>query len=219
MEPTLLTDSPWRLLIDPPGDPAASMNLDAGLAERVRRGLAPPTLRIYRWDQPAISIGRSQRPEELPQELMERGLPIVRRPTGGGAVIHSRDELTYALTAPRSILPIGLPIRQLHSFLHRSLRDELIQRIGVSPEELWVVPGGSAGPATVCFSSPVCGDLMYRGRKIAGSALRVWREAFLVQGSIQGFPSANGELQSALMEAVSTAVDPQCPHPLSKPGI
>lgn len=208
-----------ELIVDPPGDPAANMEMDAVQAGQVRQGLAPPTLRIYCWNQPAISLGRSQRAQELPQELLERGLPVVRRQTGGGAVIHGMDDLTYALTGPRSILPPHLPVRRLHSFLHQALRHELIQRIGISPEDLRVVPRESEGPAALCFSSPVCGDLLYRGRKVAGSALRVWRDVFLLQGSIQGFPAANEELQNALVEAVSATLEMGCPRPLLKSGI
>lgn len=195
------------------------MAADEDLASRVRQSLAPPTLRIYRWSRPAISLGRRQPLEELPRELAQRRIPMVRRPTGGGAVIHQLDELTYALAASRSILPPRLSIKQLPLVLHQCLKNEFVRQGGVPSGDLQLASSDPAGPAVFCFSSPVCGDLLYRGRKVAGSALRVWREAFLIQGSVQGLPVAQEPLQNALLEAVSATLDLRCPHPLLKSGI
>ena len=88
----------WRLLLTGPGEPGFNMALDEALAIAVRRAWSPPTLRIYRWQRPAISLGCHQSSEVL--ETVAAPLvgqtAVVRRPTGGGAVVHTRD-VSYAL--------------------------------------------------------------------------------------------------------------------------
>ena len=127
-----------RVLIDPPMEPAANMARDEELAEEVREAQAPAALRIYRWNQPAISIGRRQNPDDLPADLMARGLPLVRRPTGGGAVLHRVDELTYALATRREFVPRHLPVREFSRRIHQNLRDELVRSRALASEELQV---------------------------------------------------------------------------------
>ncbi len=189
---------------------------DEQLANRVREGIAPPTLRIYRWSRSCITVGRRQNADDLPADLLAGHLPIIRRPTGGGAVLHQPDELTYALAIPLNSPvppePFGsavhpelvegrtCPPRRLPGRIHRFFRDEMIRRRFISPEDLQVVAADSRGPVTLCFSSPVCGDLLYRGRKVAGSALRVWRDGLLLQGTIQGLPVRERDLREILVK-------------------
>ncbi len=188
--------------IDPPGDPAANMKADCALVQAIREGSATALLRIYQWNQPALSVGRRQSVEDLPPVFREAQSVLVRRPTGGGAVLHRLDELTYALALSRSALPPQVSVREIVGTLHRSLRQELITREGFSVGDLAVLEQDAPGPATFCFSAPVRGDLMFQGRKVAGAALRVWRDALLVQGSIQGLTVGEDQL----IQAVSVAV-------------
>ena len=90
----------WRLIIDDqPRSGAANMAMDQALAESAAAGDAPPTLRFYRWQPPAVSLGRHQPITDINAEVVEQlGYEIVRRPTGGRAILHT-DELTYAVTA------------------------------------------------------------------------------------------------------------------------
>lgn len=189
-------------------DPTANMEKDSGLAQQVREGKAPYLLRIYGWNQPAISLGRRQIPDELPADLLH--LPMVRRPTGGGAVVHSLQELTYALAISRETLPAGVPAKRLTCELHRLLRDILVERGAISGEELSLSTGQGPGPYTLCFSAPVEGDLLYRGRKVGGAALRAWRDAALLQGSLQGFPVPREVLRETLIAAVESVFLVQC---------
>ncbi len=192
----------FSLIIDPPMPPQANMDRDEEMAQSVRDGRAPATLRIYRWNQSAISLGRRQNPHDLPAALLRQRLPIVQRPTGGGAVVHSVDELTYAAAFPRAFVMPGVRLNQIPTLVHRQLRDELVNRGSVLAENLLLQQEDSPGPYTFCFSTPVCGDLFYRGKKIAGAALRAWRECLLIQGSIQGFPIAYSELVNLLPVAL-----------------
>ena len=171
---------------------------DEAIAREVRAGLAPATLRTYRWNQPAVSLGRRQRLEDLPQDLLAKGLPIVHRPTGGGAVLHHADEFTYALALPRSAFHNRLRLTELPVHVHRELKEQLQAR-GILPvDALEFVERDSGPPSTLCFEAPVRGDLLYRGRKVAGSALRVWRDGLLIQGSIQKLPVAREVLLDSL---------------------
>ena len=196
MEPSIIR---FSLVVDPPAAPTVNMALDEELAAGVREGSVPATLRLYRWNQPAISLGRRQQPDDLPPSILKERLPLVRRPTGGGAVIHRLDELTYAFCTSHSDLPPGVLLREMPRFLHRSLLEIVVSRHWIPAEDLHVIESNRSGPAALCFLYPVCGDLLYLGRKVAGAALRVWRDGILVQGSIQGFPVGFDQLVDAFV--------------------
>ncbi len=192
----------WRLIIDPPGGPEANMASDEKIARQVQERAAPPTLRIYRWSRPAVSLGRRQKLETLPADIHEKSLPLVRRPTGGGAVLHSMDELTYAVAVLPSMIPAGVRLSAVPGRIHHFLRERLVLTGAVSADDLVLATSDSGGSYAVCFSAPVAGDLSFLGKKAAGSALRVWKEAVLIQGSVQGIPVKQEDLQGALMSAV-----------------
>ena len=111
-------------------DPGANMEKDSQLAQQVREGKAPLRLRLYGWNRPAVSLGRRQPLRELPPDLL--AMPLVRRPTGGGAVVHSEEELTYALAVSREALPEDIPLKRLTRELHGFLQKLLIERGAVS---------------------------------------------------------------------------------------
>ncbi|MBI3616483.1 MAG: lipoate--protein ligase family protein [Candidatus Omnitrophica bacterium] len=206
------------------------MARDEQLAQQVRARFLPATLRIYQWDRPAISLGRRQAIGDLlsaetvisspkgtrnlvfKNEISRRfaarddiaDLPLVHRPTGGGAVLHRLDELTYALAIPSSSLPSDVRLNRIPGILHQEIREELVRRGLISSENLEVTCGDSDGPFTLCFDAPVCGDLLYRGKKVAGSALRAWRDGLLIQGSIQGLPVPYDQLKEALIASVES---------------
>lgn len=184
----MVKESPWRVIQDLAGEPAENMAKDEGLARQVFESGLPPTLRVYGWKKPAISLGRRQQAGDLPSDLLREKLPLVRRPTGGGAVVHDVEEVTYCLAASRSDIPAGVSLREISGLIHRWFRDFLCGKNVVGWNELSVVEQGLHRAAPLCFSAPTQGDLIYRGRKAAGAALRVWREGILIQGSIQGLP-------------------------------
>lgn len=195
----------WVRLIDPPLAPQTNMERDLQWAEAVRRqGRATAVLRIYRWDRPALSIGRTQALDDLPSSVRDLKLPVVRRPTGGGAVVHRLDEITYALAVSdtgqirRCLTPRGI---------HERLREQLLLGGVLQAADLWVADSGHAGPVSVCFHEPVAGDLIYRGKKAAGAARRVWREGLLIQGALQDLPVPDKALVECLTRAVSSCFD------------
>src|SRR2546422_813778 len=92
-----ITAPTWRLLREPPADGAANMARDDALLASALRG-APPTLRLYAWLRPTLSLGAHQSGEDANLHACRRlGVDLVRRPTGGGAVLHDA-EVTYAVS-------------------------------------------------------------------------------------------------------------------------
>src|SRR5579864_5452205 len=95
---------PWRLRLDPPAPGAHNMAVDEELLAGVAAGTAPPTLRFYRWMPACLSLGYFQPEELVDVEACRRfGVDVVRRPTGGRAILHDR-ELTYSMSLPLSVL-------------------------------------------------------------------------------------------------------------------
>ena len=157
----------FRLLDTPPAPGAWNMAVDAALMEAVRGG-APPVLRFYRWNPPCLSLGRNQPAAgcyDL-EALRAAGVEVVRRPTGGRAVLHDR-ELTYSVVAADGAL--GGP-RESYAAINRALVAGL-RRLGVQarlqPRTAARAPAPSLAP---CFKEPAEGEVVAGGRKLVGSA-------------------------------------------------
>lgn len=119
---------PWRLLPEVPLAPAVNVALDEVLTDRAARGMIPPTLRFWRWTDPAVILGRSQSlaNEVDPEAANALGITVVRRMTGGGAMfLQPEGAITYSLYLPESAVA-GLSIRSSYevceAWLIRGLR-------------------------------------------------------------------------------------------------
>jgi lipoyl(octanoyl) transferase len=170
----------WMTLLTPPLAGAENMALDEALLARARRENVA-VFRVYSWANPTLSFGRNQTAVGAYDgaRATEHGVALVRRPTGGRALLHHR-EVTYSVTAP---FAIGASLRESYARINRLLVDGL-RRLGVAvevaaPRERAVSP--SAAP---CFERPAAGELVVAGRKLVGSAQ--WRDegAMLQHGSI-----------------------------------
>ncbi len=156
------------------------MALDEALMHRAR-ATGEAVLRVYSWASPTLSLGRHQAAQGRYNLARARalGVDVVRRPTGGRAVLHYR-EVTYSITAPASGMG---SLRESYAMINRLLLDAL-RRLGVDAYE--AAPTGAAPrPGTApCFEVPVAGELVAAGRKLVGSAQ--WREhdGLLQHGSI-----------------------------------
>jgi len=152
------------------------MALDEALLEAHREGLSPPTLRLYGWARPTVSLGYAQRAEPAQVAAWrEAGAEVVRRPTGGRAVVHAGD-LTYSIVT--SGLPAG--VAASYSVLAEALALGLT-RLGL-PAGL--APGGaSPGRSPACFASTTQADLGVGGHKLVGSAQVRRQGAVLQHGS------------------------------------
>ena len=156
------------------------MALDEALMSRARR-TGEAVLRVYGWSKATLSLGRNQRAAGLYDEraLAERGVGVVRRPTGGRALLHHR-EVTYSVTAPCA--PGGTLLAEYARI--NALLSGALATLGVPVVEAVPSARSSTPSAVPCFAEPARGELTLDGRKLVGSAQ--WREqgALLQHGSI-----------------------------------
>ena len=97
----------WRLLLSPAADGALNMAVDEAILLAVAEGASPPTLRFFDWTPPCLSLGYSQPAAEVDRSQLARlGYGLVRRPTGGRAILHT-DELTYSVIDDERGKPTG----------------------------------------------------------------------------------------------------------------
>ncbi len=171
----------YRFVSTEPLEPALNMAIDEAILTHYLTQQVPPTLRVFRWTQTAITLGRFQNVErEIEQERCQRqGVALVRRPTGGRAVYH-RDEFTYSLViGKRENVPSG--VVAAYAYLAQGLQAAL-QYLGI-PSEL-SEEHVSKNPSAACFASSTQADLTANGYKIIGSA-QVWKDdGLLQQGSL-----------------------------------
>lgn len=175
--------STWRLMPELVAPGAIQMATDAWLLDQLIAGKNAPTLRFYRWQPIAISLGYHQK--QWPQawrSLTWRGYPIdiVRRPSGGRAVIHQGD-LTYAIT---------MPLQGNRQDSYRQICDALIvawQRLDVSLD--YGIAGRGYRDQASCFSLATTADLVTpAGYKLIGSAQLRRDHCLLQHGSIRLWP-------------------------------
>jgi lipoate-protein ligase A len=177
----------WRLILSPPLPGADNMALDEALLESVAARRQPPTLRLYRWEPACLSLGHAQPVEDVDRErLQSRGWHLVRRPTGGRAILHT-DELTYSVTAPidHPLLAGGvLPsYRRLSEGLVAGLRLLAIEADAASGQGL--PEAERTNP--VCFEVPSAYEITAAGRKLIGSAQLRRSAGVLQHGSLPLF--------------------------------
>jgi len=175
------------------------MARDVAILEAMSGGDSPPTLRLYGWHPPCLTLGRHQDTDAADLEFCRtEGIDVVRRPTGGRALLHHL-ELTYAVIAPLATepLPRGLQeaYRQICGALVRAMTS-----LGIGAE----LTGGEVnlqlpGPRTTvpCFEAPAGGEVVVRGRKLVGSAMRAHAGTILQHGAI--LLDWDGRLQAGSM--------------------
>jgi lipoate-protein ligase A len=179
----------WRLLDTGANFGAYNMALDEEMLARAQKGDTMPLLRFYSWDPPAVSLGRFQKIETTvnTEACKKRGIDIIRRISGGRAVLHDK-ELTYSLVArtdnplfPSDVLGTYKVIAPclVAGLRNLGIHAEIIPRAGKYPELHKPQPKDPA-----CFSSPSWYEIVVRGKKIIGSAQRRLSNAFLQHGSI-----------------------------------
>jgi lipoate-protein ligase A len=167
----------WALRVEGAAPGEANMARDLALAEAVAAGRCPPTLRLYGWGPPAVSIGRHQDPERAcdPGACRAAGWDVVRRPTGGRAVLHAADEVTYAVAVPLALAPAG--VQAAYAWIGAALV-AAYRHLGL-PAEL--SRGRQLTDRTgACFDAPAAHEVVCQGRKIAGSA-QLRHGGFLLQ--------------------------------------
>jgi lipoyl(octanoyl) transferase len=177
-------------------DGPTQMAADEALLEHVIT-TGRPALRFYNWDPPTLSLGYFQ-----PYASRLPGLPVVRRMTGGGAIVHDR-ELTYAL---------GLPPGPIQKDPHWACRMHDIIRVALAEWGVTAVSGCGlevGRGAFLCFEHQSPGDLLLGGHKIGGSAQRKRDGVILQHGSILLAASQHAPRFHGIRELTGTTIDPQ----------
>jgi lipoate-protein ligase A len=165
------------------------MALDEAIAISVRKGSSPPTLRLYSWDMPSVTLGCFQKIGDIDAEYCrDASIPAVRRPTGGRAIFHNK-ELTYSFSAKTDNDLFSKSI--LDSYKKISAAFYLaLSKIGLLPElkviretrRLSLITHRSKSP--LCFQSASYGEITINSKKVIGSAQKRWTDGLLQQGSI-----------------------------------
>jgi lipoyl(octanoyl) transferase len=189
----------WRLVETGPRPGAWNMACDAALLAAAELPGFRPTIRLFAWDPPAVSLGHHQ--ADLAADeialLRARGVDWVRRPTGGRAVFHggSDGELTYSVVAPLSESALSRGVAESCRAIHGAIAAGL-SALGI---EVTLAARPSAGPSRrgggserrvrptsrrACFDAAASSEIETRGQKLVGSAQRRTRRALLQHGSI-----------------------------------
>ena len=170
----------WRLLCDPPLPGEKNMARDLDILKEVSSGEAPPTLRLYGWAPPALSLGRFQKAEEVVnREACRRlGVDLVRRPTGGRAVLHHR-ELTYSIVVSEShpLIPGGVP--EAYLLINRGIL-AAFALLNIEASLASAAKRGVGPSPGSCFDTASAYEVQVKGKKVVGSA-QVRRDGALLQ--------------------------------------
>lgn len=175
----------WRLIITEPHHGAWNMALDEALLKSAAERTVIPTLRLFNWDPAALSLGFAQPYSDVDlRSLEEKGWDLVRRPTGGRAILHI-DELTYSVTAPLDdpILNGSLleSYRKISNALLKSLAVLGVDAIG---DKEYPNGNGKSTPNPVCFETPSNYEITAGGKKLIGSAQARKYGGLLQHGSL-----------------------------------
>ncbi|HPQ41644.1 MAG TPA: lipoate--protein ligase family protein [bacterium] len=150
----------------------------------LRREHPLPVLRLYQWDRATLSLGMSQELSRhvLPDPIRTLGIPVIRRLTGGKAVLHDR-ELTYSVTGPMTCRPFSGDLLASYRDIAEAFCDAF-HSLGIPAE---MAPGNTRavkGAVTSCFANPSSFEIVVNGRKLLGSAQKRTRNRVLQHGSL-----------------------------------
>ena len=202
----------WRLIIDGERSGNENMAVDEAMLIGCEHDLSPSTIRFYGWDVPTLSIGCFQKVRDYYDRCLLHGIPVVTRITGGRAVLHDM-ELTYSVVTNDAALfekGINGAYRVISGILLAGLK-ELGFDAYLNSSRL--KKNGSEN----CFDSASGNEIMINNRKVAGSAQKRLKNAFLQHGSIlvNGGTSENGPASVSLEELAALMKIPLNP-PFSK---
>lgn len=159
------------------------MAVDEAILECAGRGASLPTLRLYAWEPACLSLGQAQPYADVNVlRLRERGWDVVRRPTGGRAILHT-DELTYSVSAPLDESRVAGSVLESYSRLAAAFL-EAVRYLGLRAEMNAVASGNHDSPNPVCFEVPSSNEITVGGKKLIGSAQARRKDGVLQHGSL-----------------------------------
>jgi lipoate-protein ligase A len=179
----------WRLIYDHPAESACitgayNMAVDDAILDSVAAGDSPPTIRVYTWSPPCLSLGYGQNAADADLDrIADRGWQIVRRPTGGKAILHT-NELTYSLALPDQHPIAAGDIIESYRRISQALLFAL-EQLGADPHsERRSSSQPIQRPGAVCFEVPSHYEITVGGRKLVGSAQMRRKGGLLQHGSL-----------------------------------
>jgi lipoate-protein ligase A len=177
--------STWRLLITPAANGAWNMAVDEAILKVSAQNETFPTLRLYAWEPACLSIGYAQPSSDVDiNRLKSNGWEIVRRPTGGRAILHT-DELTYAVIAPHSELRLAGGVLESYQVLSEALLRALhLLNIPAKAITQPQVQADNDANGPICFEVPSNFEITFNGKKLIGSAQARKKEGILQHGSL-----------------------------------
>ncbi|MBN2550804.1 MAG: lipoate--protein ligase family protein [Anaerolineales bacterium] len=181
----IFESSRWRLVITPPLPGAMNMAVDEAILEAAGGGDVPPTLRLYAWEPACLSLGYAQPYTDvfLPG-LAAHGWELVRRPTGGRAILHV-DELTYSVCGPHDEPRLAGSVLDSYRVLAGALLRALhMLDIPAQANEKSRQNASSQAQNPVCFEAPSNYEIIVQGKKLVGSAQRRSKDGVLQHGSL-----------------------------------
>ncbi|MGA1792462.1 MAG: biotin/lipoate A/B protein ligase family protein [Thermoplasmatota archaeon] len=213
----------FRLLVDETATPSENMARDEALLRRVIAKESMPCIRFYQWRPAGLSLGRFQSIEKgVDLEACNRyGVEVVRRLTGGEAVLHD-DEITYSI-----IVPVTHPKFDGKGVVdtYRTISRALVKGLQLTGVESTMAGSAPTRPDPagqgVCFYTPTVYEIVAKGKKIIGSAQTREKLIILQHGSIpidwdidkqldvMGIPSGNREVFRDLFTTRATTISEQ----------
>lgn len=184
-----LHPQPWRFIDITVANGFENMAIDEAIYISCQRKTSPPTLRLYGWSPPAVSLGYFQKLESSVDvfECRKHGIDVVRRLSGGRAVLHDQ-ELTYSVIAPDHAYPFSPKVLETYMTIGSCLLN-VLEGLGLKAQ--WVALRDKHRNALVsrdqtasCFSAPSWYEITVDGKKICGSAQKRGSGVFLQHGSI-----------------------------------
>lgn len=175
----------WRLVKTAAAPGSWNMAVDEAILESVGQQFVLPTLRLYAWEPACLSLGFAQSIKDVDHTALEQyGWQLVRRPTGGRAILHT-DELTYSVIAPLDEPRVAGGVLESYSRLSGALLNAL-ERLGLPAraDKEHDLPPGTQPSGPVCFEVPSNYEITANGKKLVGSAQARRKEGVLQHGSL-----------------------------------
>jgi len=174
----------WRLLNTGIADGTTNMAVDEAVLEAVAGRQSLPTLRFYAWQPPCLSIGYAQAVQDEVDlgACRARGIDLVRRPTGGRAILHT-DELTYSVVAPQDDPRVAGEIVESYRRLCQGLLAGL-RMLGLDAVQAGRKPSKPKTLSAACFDAPSDYEITVQGKKLVGSAQARRRGVVLQHGAL-----------------------------------
>lgn len=175
----------WKFVKN--GFNSGSVNMDTDVLLERSISADEAVLRLYQWDPYCISLGANQSAETLlTEKVYENNIDIVKRPTGGRAILHS-EELTYSVIYQ---LREGLSPKDLYREINIALIngliifDDALRKLELHNSQPYFPSYYKEDKSAVCFSLPSKNEINYVGKKLVGSAQRRIGNVILQHGSI-----------------------------------